>query len=109
VPSGPPAPEAVTDLVTGTAVMLTTSADGPGEWLRAGQALQRILLAAGLAEDLSAAFHTQPLEVPELREFIRTRFYRGEHPQVLLRLGTAIADTFETVRRPVGEVIHEDF
>jgi hypothetical protein len=66
--------------------LLTTRTDRRADWLRAGQALQRILLRA-TAEEVSAAFHTQALEVPELREFIRVRFSDGAHPQMLLRLG----------------------
>ncbi|MFI6518057.1 hypothetical protein ACIBF1_21045 [Spirillospora sp. NPDC050679] len=73
--------------VTGTGLLITTRTDGPHAWLRAGQALQRVLLRAGAEHGLAAAFHTQALEIPELREFIRVRFCSGAYPQILLRLG----------------------
>ncbi|MGH3390465.1 MAG: Acg family FMN-binding oxidoreductase [Actinomadura sp.] len=93
--------------VTGVVALLTTVDDTRKDWLRAGQALQRILLRAYAEKGLSAAFHTQALEVPELREFVRGRLCGGDHPQMLLRLG--VADTGEpTVRRPAGEVMTGD-
>jgi hypothetical protein len=92
---------------TGVVVVLTTVDDTRKDWLRAGQALQRILLLASAEGDLSAAFHTQALEVPELREFIRTRFCAGDHPQMILRLGVADSE-LNTVRRPVDEVVADN-
>lgn len=92
---------------TGVVVLLTTVDDTREDWLRAGQALQRILLLASAEGDLSAAFHTQALEVPELRGFIRTRFCSGDHPQVLLRLGVADSE-LTTVRRPVADAVAEN-
>lgn len=73
---------------TGVVAMLLTDADERADWLCAGQALQRILLCAG-EYDVSAAFHSQALEVPELREFIRNRFCDGAYPQMIMRLGVA--------------------
>lgn len=92
---------------TGVVVVLTTVDDTRKDWLRAGQALQRILLLAAAEGDLSAAFHTQALEVPELRQFIRTRFCSGDHPQMILRLGVADSE-LTTVRRPLGEVVAQE-
>jgi hypothetical protein len=79
--SGPVGNEA-----TGIVALLVTEEDGRADWLRAGQALQRILLCAA-EQDVSAAFHLEALEVPELREFIRLRFCDGAHPQMIMRLG----------------------
>jgi hypothetical protein len=73
---------------TGVVAMLLTDGDERCAWLSAGQALQRILLCAA-EYGVSAAFHGQALEVPELREFIRTRFCDGAHPQMIMRLGVA--------------------
>ena len=87
---------------TGVVAVLTTGADGRAEWLRAGQALQRVLLRAA-ADDVSAAFHTQPLEIPELREFIRVRHCEGAYPQMIMRLGIAESE-ISSVRRPASEV-----
>ncbi|MUL41536.1 hypothetical protein FZ103_10170 [Streptomonospora sp. PA3] len=72
--------------VTGTVALLTTAEDTRNAWLAAGQALERILLAA-TAEGVSAAFHTQPLEEPLLRSFIAERLCEDAHPQMILRLG----------------------
>ncbi|MEU6036802.1 hypothetical protein ABZ801_15460 [Actinomadura sp. NPDC047616] len=93
--------------VTGLVMLITTSGDAPGDWLRAGQALQRVLLR-GAQEDVSAAFHTQALEIPELRALVRGRFCRGRHPQMLLRLGRAEAAR-ASVRRPAEQSMIEDF
>ncbi|HEX6472160.1 MAG TPA: hypothetical protein VF069_23915 [Streptosporangiaceae bacterium] len=98
------------DLVTGVVALLTTPGDLRADWLRAGQALQRLLLRAS-ADDVSAAFHTQALEVPELREFVRGRFCDGAHPQMLLRLGRPAwrpGDAYGAVRRPVADVVADD-
>ncbi|MBO2455194.1 hypothetical protein J4573_49470 [Actinomadura barringtoniae] len=93
--------------VVGVACTLSTKRGTPQDWLHAGQALQRVLLRATQHGDLAAAFHTQALEVPALREVIRTQFCAGDHPQMVLRLGTA-GDKFESVRRPVDQVLtHE--
>src|SRR3954469_699998 len=75
---------------TGVVALLLTDGDERGDWLCAGQALQRILLSAA-EHDVSAAFHGQALEVPELREFIRNRFCDGAYPQMIMRLGVAHA------------------
>lgn len=92
--------------LAGLTLLLVSVGDEPADWLRAGQALQRVLLRAA-ERDLAAAFHTQALEVPELRVFIRTRFCNGAYPQMLLRLGVPEGNELETVRRPVEEVIEE--
>lgn len=90
--------------LTGTVFLLVTAGDTRAEWLRAGEAMQRVLLRA-TQSDVSAAFHTQALQVPELRAFVRTHFCGEAHPQLLLRLGTAMGGDLSSVRRPVDEVI----
>jgi hypothetical protein len=85
---------------TGVVALLLTDNDERGDWLCAGQALQRILLGAAEYE-VSAAFHSQALEVPELREFIRNRFCDGAYPQMIMRLGVAHAGA---ARRSVAEL-----
>ncbi len=72
--------------VTGTVALLTTPGDTRGSWIAAGQALERVLLAAA-AEGVAAAFHTQPLEEEALRSFIAERICGGAYPQMILRLG----------------------
>ncbi len=87
----------------GTAVLLTTRGDRRLDWLQAGRALQRVLLHAA-ASDVSAAFHTQPLELPGPRNIVRMQVTGGMYPQVLLRLGYADHARL-TPRRPVTEVL----
>jgi hypothetical protein len=89
--------------VFGTAVLLATRGDRRLDWLLAGQALQRVLLHAAIS-DVSAAFHTQPLELPGPRHTIRAQLAGGMYPQVLLRLGYADHARL-TPRRPVTEVL----
>ncbi|MFB4300870.1 Acg family FMN-binding oxidoreductase [Actinomadura sp. NTSP31] len=93
--------------LTGIAVLLVTAEDTPAAWLHAGQALERMLLRAA-QDDLSAAFHTQAMQVPELRAFIRTHFCGDAHPQMLLRIGVPAGEELATVRRPVEDVMLEE-
>lgn len=88
---------------TGLVVLLTTPHDTREDWLRAGQALQRVLLHATVRWTV-AAFHTQPLEVPWLREQLRTTLARGEFPQMILRLGH-VPRVHATPRRPPDAVL----
>lgn len=67
-------------------IVLGTAGDGPRDWLAAGQALQALLLHATL-RGLSAAFLNQALEIPALRRDVTLIIDRGEHPQMILRLG----------------------
>ncbi len=85
-----------------TAVLIT-AADDPADWLRAGQALHRLLLRAA-SHWVFASLHTQPLESPGFRDEIQTRLALPGIPQMLLQLGhshTAAA----TARRPAAEVL----
>lgn len=67
-------------------MVLCTAGDAPHDWLAAGQALEALLLHATL-RGLSAAFLNQALELPALRREVTTIIDRGEHPQMILRLG----------------------
>ncbi|MEU3250538.1 hypothetical protein [Streptomyces sp. NPDC006997] len=88
----------------GLVAVLSTDRDDRLAWLRAGQALERILLYAA-AHGVMAAFHTQPLEVDRLRARLRREFLPGDFPQMVLRLG--FAPPLRTVpRRPAAEVLH---
>ncbi|WP_067806845.1 Acg family FMN-binding oxidoreductase [Actinomadura formosensis] len=87
----------------GVVAVLATRGDRRLDWLRAGSALQSVLLH-GAAHRISAAFHTQPLELPDLRAHIEHDIGTGGHPQMLLRLGYTDR-TRSTPRRPVGEVL----
>ncbi|MEZ0075251.1 Acg family FMN-binding oxidoreductase [Planotetraspora sp. GP83] len=90
---------------TGLVAVLTTLGDCREDWLAAGQALQRVLLHAS-AYGLSAAFHTQALEMHDLREFIRRHLCAGAYPQMIMRLGFAL-DESGSVRRASSDVLEE--
>ncbi|TDE21364.1 hypothetical protein [Actinomadura sp. 6K520] len=93
--------------LTGLVVLLVSAGDTPADWVKSGQALQRLLLRAA-GHDLSAAYHTQALQVPDLREFIRAQFCGDAYPQLLLRLGVADGEQLTSVRRPVEDVLTEE-
>jgi len=87
----------------GLVALLSTRDDRRPGWLLAGQALQRLLLHAA-ARGVGSAFHTQPLEIPEIREWIRADFTGGAYPQVLLRFGCG-GYPVKSPRRPVSEFL----
>ncbi|GIH81500.1 nitroreductase family protein [Planobispora longispora] len=82
--------------------VLTTPGDGPADWLRAGQALQRLLLAATV-HGLSASFLNQPLDLRDMRRHTDPR-HPGGHPQMIIRLGYGPAVP-RAPRRPVPELL----
>jgi len=85
---------------SGTVVVLSTVQDTRTDWLRTGQALQRVLLSAAV-HGVMAAFHTQPLEFPALRAELRARLTGEYFPQLILRLGRAPYVHPSPRRRPV--------
>ncbi|MEU6379842.1 hypothetical protein [Streptomyces sp. NPDC046909] len=98
-----PSPPTVWPARTGLIAVITTQNDSRQDWLRAGQALQRVLLYA-TAHQVSAAFHTQPLELPRLRTEVRATIASGEFPQMILRLGNA-PRALPTPRRSATSVL----
>jgi hypothetical protein len=84
-----------------TAVLLTPG-DGRADWLRAGQALHR-LLAHAASKWVFASLHTQPLEAAAIRTLIRDRMALPGAPQMLLQLGPAHT-SHATARRPPDEL-----
>jgi hypothetical protein len=99
----PPGAEEPVLRSAGTVGLLTTSVDQPADWVHAGQALQRVLLVAS-SYNVAAAMHSQPLEIPLLRDFIRIHLSGRAYPQMVLRFG-ATSDEAVSVRRPVDEVL----
>ncbi|KAF5999445.1 Acg family FMN-binding oxidoreductase [Streptomyces sp. WAC00263] len=83
--------------------LLSTSRDRPEDWLRAGQAMEHVLLLATL-EGLSSSFVTQALEWPDLRWPLRDPLSGSAHVQMVLRLGYGPKGP-GTPRRPVPEVL----
>lgn len=83
--------------------LLTTSDDHPVDWLRAGQALERVLLLATL-HGVSASFSTQPVEWPDLRWILRDPVFGSGHAQMIIRLGYGPTGP-RTPRRPTNQVL----
>ncbi len=85
-----------------TAILLTAG-DTPTDWLRAGQALNRVLVHAA-STWVFAALNSQPMESPPLRTLVRSRLFLPGAPQMLLEFGRAHTAA-ATARRPVGDLI----
>jgi nitroreductase len=83
--------------------VLGTDADTPEDWLRAGQALARLLLRARI-DGVDAAYLNQPVQVEELRPRLASAIGATGFPQLLLRLGYG-PEVEAAPRRPVDEVI----
>src|SRR5215470_2509698 len=66
--------------------ILATAKDEPADWLRAGQALQRVLLTA-TAHGLSASFLYQSIELRDMRGSAAPQWPWPEQPQMIIRLG----------------------
>ncbi len=86
--------------------VLGTERDEPGDWLLAGQALQRVLLAA-CRLGLQASYLNQPVQVSSLRSTLRDIIGDG-FPQIVLRMGYSAANIAASPRRDVEAVIFED-
>jgi hypothetical protein len=95
LPASGPAPAA-------TAVLVTPG-DGRADWLRAGQALHR-LLADAATSWVFASLHTQPLEADVIRVLIRDRLALPGIPQMLLQLGL-VRTTHATARRSPADLM----
>ena len=86
-------------------LVLWTDGDQPHDWLRAGQALERVLLAA-CASGLQASYLNQPLQVASLRPRLRQALGEGNgHPQIVLRLGYPPRDLPKTPRRAWADML----
>ena len=83
--------------------VLSTATSTPLDWLRAGQALQRLLLTA-TARGLATTPLTQPLETAD-SWMVRDPGSGIEIPQMILRLGYGLP-VAGTPRRPVSDVAH---
>jgi hypothetical protein len=83
--------------------VLGTDGDEIVDHLRAGQALERVLLRA-TQEEVAASFLNQPVEVPELRHRVSELAGRRGHAQLVLRMGYG-PQVQPTPRRPVRDVL----
>jgi hypothetical protein len=83
--------------------VLVTPGDGRADWLRAGQALHRLLAHAAYSW-VFASLDTQPLEADVIRGLIRDRLGLPGIPQMLLQLGLAHT-AHATARRPPADLM----
>ncbi|MFF9094092.1 Acg family FMN-binding oxidoreductase [Streptomyces sp. NPDC014802] len=100
--SVPDRPTAVFESVPHLALLGTTD-DRPADWLRAGQALERVLLLATL-HGLATSLTSHSLERRDLRELARDPGSAMGFVHMVLRLGYGRPGPV-TPRRPVAEVL----
>jgi nitroreductase len=86
-------------------VLLCTAGDGQQDWLRAGEALERVLLEV-TRHGFTASPLTQVTEVPAARAELRRELSLGIYPHVLVRIGKAPL-TPRSRRRRLVEVLFE--
>jgi nitroreductase len=86
--------------------VLLTRFDGPIEWLRAGQALEHVLLEA-TAHGVSVSMLNLVIEHEQLRSQINDPFDSWQRPQVVLRFGYG-PPVPPTPRRPIADVLIRD-
>jgi nitroreductase len=85
-----------------TVIVLRTTGDEPRDWVRAGQAMERVLLTATV-RGVATTPMTQALEVPEIRRLL-TDPGRHRYPQLILRVGYG-RPAATSPRRPLAEVL----
>jgi nitroreductase len=88
-----------------TVVVIRTYGDDRRDWVRAGQALQRVLLTATVRGVASTPM-TQALEIPEIRRLLSDPA-RHRYPQLILRLGYG-RPAAGSPRRPLSDVLLAD-
>jgi hypothetical protein len=90
-------------LASGPVVVLLTDGDDRPDWLRAGLALESVLLAA-TAAGLVAAFLNQAVQEEASRPALAGLLGDAGHPQVVLRIGQPLVGVPLTPRRPLTDV-----
>ncbi|MFJ9116849.1 Acg family FMN-binding oxidoreductase [Streptomyces sp. NPDC102394] len=98
----PGRPAAVFETVPNLALLGTTQ-DGVADWLRAGEAMERVLLLATL-HGLATSLTSHSLERQDLRELARDPLSGMGFVQMVLRLGYGPAGV-ASPRRPVEQVL----
>lgn len=86
--------------------VLVTAGDNAADWLRAGQALHRLLLRAA-TRWVFASLQSQPLELPRYRWQLAERLSLSGYPQMLLQFGRANT-ALATARRQNAELMAND-
>ncbi|HZC70344.1 MAG TPA: hypothetical protein VE442_06605 [Jatrophihabitans sp.] len=87
-------------------VLLGTAGDAPADWLRAGEALERVLLEI-TRHGYVASPLTQVTEVPSARAQLRRELGLPGYPHVLLRVGRAAITPGSRRRRLVDVLVEE--
>ncbi|HKC29690.1 MAG TPA: GNAT family N-acetyltransferase [Jatrophihabitans sp.] len=87
-------------------VLVCTTGDAPADWLRAGEALERVLLEI-TRQGYVASPLTQITEVPSARAHLRTELALMTYPHVLLRIGRAAATPASRRRRLMDVLVDE--
>lgn len=107
LPSSPSAPAWVVEaLAGGPVVAVMTDEDSRADWVRAGVALESVLLAA-TAEGLVASFLNQVVQQESFRPRLGDLLTDHGFPQAVLRVGLPLVGVPETPRRLLTEVTVE--
>jgi hypothetical protein len=85
-------------------LMIATETDTAIDWLVAGQALQRVLLAAAL-KGLQASYLNQAIQIQTTRPKVATLVVEGCCPQVLFRLGAPPLNVEAIPRRDIADAM----
>jgi nitroreductase len=83
--------------------VLSTARDEPADWLRAGQALQRVLLTA-TTSGVATSFLYQPIELRDIEQPPGSWWPWPECPQIIIRLGYGPPGT-STPRREATAIL----
>jgi hypothetical protein len=86
-------------------LLLASASNDQASWLRAGEALERVLLIA-TREAYAASPFSQIIEVAETNRRLRQQLGLDVYPQLLLRMGRAPAAS-TVPRRPLEEMLTE--
>lgn len=84
--------------------VLFTAADTQLDWVKAGQALGRVLLQA-CGHNVQASFLNQPVQLPELRPKLQQLLGQPGFPQMVIRFGYIDGRLPVTPRRQLHEVM----
>jgi nitroreductase len=90
-------------LASGPVIALLTDGDEPPDWVRAGIALETVLLAT-TSVGMVASFLNQVVQHEAYRPDLTALFDEWGHPQVVLRIGRPLVDVPPTPRRPLTDV-----
>jgi nitroreductase len=83
--------------------VLSTARDEPGDWLRAGQALERVLLTA-TTHGLATSLLYQPIELHDRERRDEGWWPWPECPQIIMRFGYG-PPGLKSPRRPVDDIL----